>query len=82
MVRTLQTDLRTSTLFEFHALQSLPCGCVAADYRARMLAVDLVALEAKGPHCTIPAHRTGGILSLEDAGDDSEHQDYAEGYRL
>lgn len=82
MVRKLQTDRRTSTLFEFHALQSLPCGCVAADYRARMLAVDLVALEAKGPHCTISSHCTGGILSLDDAGDDSDQQGYLEGYRL
>jgi hypothetical protein len=41
-----------------------------------MLAVDLVALEAKGPHCTISSHSTGGILSLDDAADDSEGQGY------
>lgn len=50
-------------------LSTLPCGCVAADYRALTLTVDLVALEAKGPHCTRPEHRPGHVLSLGETSD-------------
>ena len=50
--------------FELLMLSALPCGCVAADYRAPSLAVDLIALEAKGPHCTIADHRAGHVLEL------------------
>ena len=53
-----------SSPFELLTLAALPCGCVAADYRAPTLAVDLIALEAKGPHCTVPDHRAGHVLGL------------------
>ena len=46
----------SSSPFELLMLSSLPCGCVAADERAPTLAVDLVALEVKGPRCTVPDH--------------------------
>jgi len=40
----------TATVFELEALEGLPCGCVAAAYRARPWDVAVVSLEAKGPH--------------------------------
>ena len=57
-------------LFELLMLSALPCGCVAADYRASSLDVDLIALEAKGPHCTMADHRAGHVLELGESIDD------------
>ena len=45
-------------------LQTLPCGCVAAIYRARPTVVDVALVEAKGPHCRFYRHRTGQVISL------------------
>jgi len=67
--------LEPSTLFELNALETLPCGCVAADYRARSLAVDLISLEVKGPYCTFPTHVAGRILGLGDSLDADEEDD-------
>jgi hypothetical protein len=53
-----------TTLFEFESFESLPCGCVAAAYRARPWDFSLVSLEAKGPHCILAGHSTGQILRL------------------
>jgi hypothetical protein len=53
-----------TTLFEFEALESLPCGCVAAAYRARTWDVTVVSLEAKGPHCILAGHGEGQIVRL------------------
>lgn len=65
------TDVRpaSSALFELEALQGLPCGCVAAAYRARPWDVAVVSLEAKGPHCILPGHAQGQILRLGDLAD-------------
>lgn len=51
-------------------LSSLPYGCVAADYRATTLDVDLITLGVKGPHCTLPDHWAGGVLDLSESMDD------------
>src|SRR5574337_1322273 len=56
----------TGTVFELEALEGLPCGCVAAAYRARPWDVGVVSLEAKGPHCILSGHTTGQILRLGD----------------
>jgi hypothetical protein len=61
-----------STKFELEALEGLPCGCVAAAYRARPWDVAVVSLEAKGPHCIMTGHAQGQILRL---GDILEFQD-------
>ena len=45
-------------------LQPMPCGCVAAIYRARPTVVELELVEAKGPHCRFYGHRTGQVISL------------------
>ena len=68
------------SLFELEALESLPCGCVAADYWAASLAVGLMSLEAKGPHCTLADHAVGRVLRLEDSTDLREGT-YTETYR-
>ncbi len=54
----------TPTLFELVALEGLPCGCVAAAYRADPFDFGLISLEAKGPHCVYDAHRQGRVLKL------------------
>jgi hypothetical protein len=62
-----QSDrVRAHMPFELQMLAALPCGCIAADYRATLLDVDLIALEAKGPHCTLPGHADGLVLGLGD----------------
>ncbi len=55
-------------LFEFRGLEALPCGCVAADYVARLLSLDVAAVEAKGPHCTVRHHARGSLLTAEEHG--------------
>ena len=60
---------RTNALFELEALEGLPCGCVAAAYRARPWDVAVVSLEAKGPHCILTGHVQGQILRLGDIAD-------------
>ena len=57
--------LRRARLWRLDALESLPCGCVDSAYCSQSVAVMLIALEAKGPHCPIPAHIAGEVLGLE-----------------
>lgn len=54
------------THFDLEALEGLPCGCVAAAYRARPWDVAVVSVEAKGPHCILAGHAQGQILRLGD----------------
>jgi hypothetical protein len=56
----------SGTIFELEALEGMPCGCVAAAYRARPWDVAVVSLEAKGPHCILAGHVSGQILRLGD----------------
>jgi len=66
----------TATVFELEALEGLPCGCVAAAYRARPWDVAVVSLEAKGPHCILSGHASGQILRLGDPSEfDEEEED-------
>ena len=55
--RALNYVRPTTTVFELEALEGLPCGCVAAAYRARPWDVAVVSLEAKGPHCILAGPR-------------------------
>ena len=55
-------------LFEFRGLEALPCGCVVADYVATLLSLDVAAVEAKGPHCTVQHHGRGSLLSPDELG--------------
>jgi hypothetical protein len=57
---------RPAPLFEFEALEQLPCGCVTASYRSRQWDVSLVSVEARGPHCMLKGHGQGQIVQLGD----------------
>jgi hypothetical protein len=70
--------VKPSLVLEFEALESLPCGCVSAAYRARPWDVAVVSLEAKGPHCILEGHTTGQILRLGEPFEDNEDEDYEE----
>lgn len=60
------TDIRArqTATYAFETLHALPCGCVAAVYRTQPWDVEVVALEARGPHCLHRAHETGNVLGL------------------
>jgi hypothetical protein len=55
-------------LFEFRGWEALPCGCVVADYVATLLSLDVAAVEAKGPHCTVQHHGRWSLMSPEELG--------------
>jgi len=55
---------RTPALLELAALDGLPCGCVAAAYRAKPWDLAVVSIEAKGPHCPNGLHLQGRVLEL------------------
>ena len=65
----------TGTIFELEALEGLPCGCVAAAFRARPWDVAVVSLEAKGPHCILAGHINGQVLRLGDTSEFDEDED-------
>jgi hypothetical protein len=68
----------TTTVFELEALEGLPCGCVAAAYRAKPWDVAVVSLEAKGPHCILAGHESGQILRLGDPSEFDEDDEEVE----
>jgi hypothetical protein len=55
---------RTPALLELVALDNLPCGCVAAAFRAKPWDLAVVSIEAKGPHCPNRVHSQGRVLEL------------------
>jgi hypothetical protein len=79
----LVSDARSANpLFELEALEGMPCGCVAAAYRARPWDVTVVSIEAKGHYCSLTGHMQGQILRLGDVADleaDAYEFDEAEG---
>src|SRR5262249_24900273 len=77
MIATERTRAgRTPALLELVALDNLPCGCVAAAFRARPWDLAVVSIEAKGPHCPNRVHAQGRVLELgavsDLVGEDSE----------
>jgi hypothetical protein len=56
---------RASSHYAFDSLHALPCGCVAAVYRTQPRDVQVVAVEARGPHCLHREHEIGSVLGLE-----------------
>ena len=60
-----ETAGRASTHYAFDSLHALPCGCVAALYRTHPWEVEVVAVEARGPHCVHQQHEIGTVLGLE-----------------
>jgi hypothetical protein len=59
-----QKSGKAPALLELVALDNLPCGCVAAAYRARPWDLAVVSVEAKGPFCPNVAHSQGRVLEL------------------
>ena len=55
-------------LLDFRGLKALPCGCVVAGYVATLLSLGVVAVEAKGPHCTVRHHGRGLLLTPDELG--------------
>lgn len=55
---------RQSLQYALDTLHALPCGCVAAVYHAMPLDVEVVAVEARGPHCIYAQHQMGRVLGL------------------
>ena len=55
-------------LFAFRDLKALPCGCVVAGYVATLFSLDVAAVEAKGPHCTVQHHARGSLLMPDELG--------------
>lgn len=53
-----------ATALTLVTLQTMPCGCVAAVYRARPTVVEVDVVEAKGPHCRFFGHRSGQVMRL------------------
>jgi hypothetical protein len=53
--------------YALDTLEPLPCGCVAGVYRARLSEVEVVAVEARGPHCLHSHHRAGRVIGLASA---------------
>lgn len=64
MRRPREVRARHSPAYALDALHALPCGCVAAVYRTRPLDLEVVSLEARGPHCLYAQHQTGRVLGL------------------
>ncbi|MGQ0737051.1 MAG: hypothetical protein ACT4QD_25810 [Acidobacteriota bacterium] len=56
---------RQSLYYTLDALHALPCGCVAAVFRAPSLDLEFVSLEARGPLCLHVQHQAGRMLELE-----------------
>ena len=69
MKKYVSTAVQGSLPFELRSLTALPCGCVVADYRATVLDVEMVSLEAKGPHCYLDSHRAEDVVGLGECGE-------------
>jgi hypothetical protein len=64
MRQATEIRARQSPHYTLDALHALPCGCVAAVYRAFPLDMEVVSLEARGPHCVHFQHQMGRVLQL------------------
>lgn len=64
MRRSTEIRARQSPQYSLDALHALPCGCVAAVYLTSPLEVEVVSLEARGPHCLYRQHQAGRLLGL------------------
>jgi hypothetical protein len=59
-------DLRAHHVphYALDALHALPCGCVAAVFRSQPGDLEVVSLEARGPHCVYVQHESGRLLGV------------------
>jgi hypothetical protein len=63
MGRSDETRARQTPQYALDALHALPCGCIAAVYTTPW-DLEVVSLEARGPHCMHAQHQTGRTLGL------------------
>lgn len=63
MGRSDETRARQTPQYVLDALHALPCGCVAAIYTTPW-DLEVVSLEARGPHCVHLQHGAGGTRGL------------------
>jgi hypothetical protein len=64
MYRASEIRARHSPHYTLDALHALPCGCVTAVYRAQAIDLEVVSVEARGPHCLYAQHQMGRVLQL------------------
>ena len=64
MRSSAESRARHAPQYALDALHALPCGCVAAVYKTQPWDVELISLEARGPHCLYSQHQTGRLLGL------------------
>lgn len=64
MRHTPEVRRRQVPHYALDALHALPCGCVAAVYRAQPLDTEVVSVEARGPHCLYSQHQVGRLIGL------------------
>ena len=64
MRRSAEIRARQAPQYALDALHALPCGCVAAVYKTQPWDLELISLEARGPHCLYSQHQTGRLLGL------------------
>jgi hypothetical protein len=69
MQHAFDTRPRQTGTYTLDTLHALPCGCVAAVFRAQPLDTEIVSLEARGPHCVYAEHETGRVLGLSTSGE-------------
>jgi len=69
MPYSLPHDTHPLSSYALDALHALPCGCVAAVYRAQPLDTEILSLEARGPHCMYVQHQLGRVLGMSVASD-------------
>ena len=50
--------------YALDTLHALPCGCVAALFKSQPGDLEVLSLEARGPHCFYPQHQSGRVLGL------------------
>ena len=58
------TRARHASHYALETLHALPCGCVAAVFKSQPGDVELVSLEARGPHCLYAQHQSGEVLGV------------------
>jgi hypothetical protein len=62
---------RHAPQYALDTLHALPCGCVAAVYRAQPIDTEIVSVEARGPHCVYAQHQVGRLLGLSTGNGDA-----------
>jgi hypothetical protein len=60
---------------QLETLERLSCGCVVAIQSVQPSGAMVVSLEAKGPHCSLSAHRANKVILLGESFDPFGYED-------